>query len=84
LALDIRDGVSLEEIVYRINRDLPNVMKSFDGTFRAMLWQLTQNLRKETRLMARNTQLCKFAKRNNNEIQACPMPKKDRAATHVI
>jgi hypothetical protein len=84
LTFDIRDGVSMEEIIQRINRDLPNVMKSFNGTFKEMLWQLTQNLRRETRLLARNTQLCKFAKRNHLEIQACPMPKKDSAAAHVM
>ena len=84
LAFDIRDGVSMEEIVFRTNRDLPKVMRTFNGIFKETLWQLTRNLRRETRLWARNIQLRRIALRNNCETQAAPMQKREGAAANMI
>lgn len=84
LAFDIRDGVSMEEIVFRVNRDLPMVMKVFRGIFKETLWQLTRNLRTETRMWARNTQLRRFASRNDRETQAGPVQKKGGAAAYMM
>ena len=75
LAFDIRDGVSMEEMVCRVDRDLPKVMKTFNIIFKETLWQLTQNLRLETRLWARDLQLRKIALRSFKENQAGPMQK---------